>query len=116
MANLVANSIQNGFVISYEKSGDDIIANFRIKCFVNDENGEKVGSFEIVLEDKNDKKTILESIKNFVKNIKKEDVMNTLELMGRASAILFGIIKDWDLASSFLNVPLLSLLFILGLL
>lgn len=116
VANLIANSIQNGFVISYEKSGDNILANSRYKCFVNDEKGEKIGSFEIAIEDKNDKKSIIDTIKNWVKNIKKEDVANVLEIIAKASTVFLGVKKDWFSSSSFLNIPYLVLLFILGLL
>jgi hypothetical protein len=110
VANLFANAIENGFVISYNKTGDDIVANSRFKCFVNTEDGN--GSFEIAIEDKNDKTTILDSIEKFLRDIELDDIANILELCARASSVFLGIKKDWFSSSSFLNIPYLILLFI----
>ena len=112
LANLFANAIENGFVISYNKTGDDIMANSRFKCFVNTDEGN--GSFEIAIEDKNDKTTILDSIKKFLKGIKLDEITNILELCARASSVYLGIKKDWFSSSSFLKIPYLVLLIIFG--
>ena len=114
IANLFANAIENGFVISYNKTGDDIVANTRFKCFVNTDDGN--GSFEIAIEDKNNKDTILDSIDKFLRKIKLDDIANILELCARASSVFLGIKKDWFSSSSFLNIPYLVILFIFGLL
>ena len=114
LANLFANAIENGFVISYNKTGDNIVANSRFKCFVNTEDGN--GSFEIAIEDKNDKTTILDSIEKFLKDIKLDEIANILELCARASSVFLGIKKDWFSSSSFLNIPYLVILLIFGLL
>ena len=114
LANLFANAIENGFVISYNKTGDDIVANSRFKCFVNTEDGN--GSFEIAIEDKNDKTTILDSIEKFLKDIKLDEIAYILELCARASSVFLGIKKDWFSSSSFLNIPYLVILLIFGLL
>ena len=114
IANLFANAIENGFVISYNKTGDDIISNSRFKCFVNTDEGN--GSFEIAIEDKNNKNTILDSIEKFLKDIKLDGIADILELCARASSVFLGIKKDWFSSSSFLNIQYLVLLFIFGLL
>ena len=114
IANLFANAIENGFVISYNKTGDDIVANTRFKCFVNTDDGN--GSFEIAIEDKNNKDTILDSIDKFLRKIKLDDIANILELCARASSVFLGIKKDWFSSSSFLNIPYLGILLIFGLL
>ena len=113
IANLFANAIENGFVISYNKTGDNIVANSRFKCFVNTEDGN--GSFEIIIEDKNDKTTILDSIEKFLRDIELDDIANILELCARASSVFLGIKKDWFSSSSYLNIPYLIILFIFGL-
>lgn len=115
LSHLISNSIKNGFVIYYQKSGDEVVANTRFKCFVNSDDGEKAGSFEIAVEDKNDKKTILDSVKNFLKNIKKEDVEWFLMIIAKASSVVLGLRNDWipvKTSSSFFNFPNLSLLII----
>ena len=112
IANLLANAIENGFVINYNKTGDDIVANSRFKCFVNTTDGN--GSFEIALEDKNNKNTILDSIVKFLKDIKLDEIANVLELCARASSVFLGIKKDWFSSSSFLNISYLVLLLIFG--
>jgi len=114
IANLFANAIENGFVISYNKTGDDIVANTRFKCFVNTDDGN--GSFEIAIEDKNNKDTILDSIDKFLRKIKLDDIANILELCARASSVFLGIKKDWFSSSSFLNIPYFGILLIFGLL
>jgi len=111
---LFANAIENGFVISYNKTGDDIVANTRFKCFVNTDDGN--GSFEIAIEDKNNKDTILDSIDKFLRKIKLDDIANILELCARASSVFLGIKKDWFSSSSFLNIPYFGILLIFGLL
>lgn len=116
IANLFANSIQHGSVITYIKDGDNIVANTRFKCLVNTTDGN--GSFEIAIQDKNDKSKILESIKSFIKGLAKydEEIKKVLGLLARASTVFLGIKKDWFLSSSFLNFPNLALLLIFGLL
>ena len=114
IANLFANSIQDGFVINYMKTGDNLVANTRFKCFVNTPEGN--GSFEIAIQDKNEGSKILKSVKNVIKNITLDDVQKFLEILARASAVLLGVKKDWFSSSSFLNLPYLTLLLIFGLL
>ena len=91
------------------------MANTRFKCLVNTTDGN--GSFEIAIQDKNDNRTILESIKNFIKGLIKynEEIKKVLEILARASLVFVGIKKDWFSSSSFLNLPNLTLLLIFGL-
>ena len=116
IANLFANSIQHGSVITYYKDGDNLVANTRFKCLVNTTDGN--GSFEIAIQDKNDKSKIRRAIEDFIKEIKiyNEDIQNILQLCALASSIFHGIKKDWFSSSSFLNLPKLALLLIFGLL
>ena len=47
LADMLANSFDNGFVIIYKKDGEGIVASSRYKCFVEN-NGKIIGSFEII--------------------------------------------------------------------
>lgn len=115
IANLLANAIENGKVISYIKTGENILANIRFRCLVNTTNGN--GSFEIAIEDKNDKNVILKAIEKLVKLYDDYNIKNLMDIMGRAATIFIGIKKDWfTSSSSFLNIPYLVLLLIFGLL
>jgi len=116
IANLFANSIQNGYVINYIKDGDNLVTNTRFKCLVNTTDGN--GSFEISIQDKNDYSAIKKSIDKFIDGVIKygEKIKIILELFARASSVFLGVKKDWFSSSSFLNLPNLALLLIFGLL
>lgn len=112
---LIANAIQDGSVIYYKQAGDDIIANTRFRCFIK-KNNQEYGSFEIAIEDKNDKKSILDSIKNLLSKITADDVLKFVEKAARISSLIIGVKKDWFSISSFLNFPYLIILLLFGLL
>ena len=121
MANSIANSIENGFVIYYQKSSKDILASTRYKCFVNDENG-RSGSFEISVADKNDYELLNQSLNKWIEENKNNE--NLKKYMPIVSGVLClkGLAEDIyrhhkkKNISSFLKIPYFSLLLILGLL
>ena len=116
-ANAVASGYKNGFVIVYKKTGENIQANMRYKCFVNSDNGEAIGSFEIYQVDKNDSVNILDKLKKFFDTL---DIINKgVKTVSELVTTLIGIKKDISgddkkkSISSFLKAPYLSLFLIL---
>ena len=115
-ANAVASGYKNGFVIVYKKTGEDIQANMRYKCFVNSDNGEAIGSFEIYQVDKNDSVNILDKLKSFFETL--EIINKGVKTISELVTTLIGIKKDISgddkkSISSFLKAPYLSLFLIL---
>ena len=111
-ANMIAQSFQNGFAIIYKKDGEGIKANSRFKCFVEN-NGELVGSFEIIQVNKNYKDTIIGALKALYKFIKGNDAKAVSEFV----TSIIGIYKNIDSlrksTSSFLKIPYFVLFFII---
>lgn len=122
MANSIANAIENGFVINYQKDGKDILSSNRFKCFVNDNDGND-GSFEISVADKNDFEILYEAAEGWYEENK--DDPNIKKYKPIASGVLkfIGVVKDIynnhkkkKNASTFLKIPFFALLLIFGIL
>ena len=120
MANSIANSIENGFVIYYQKSAKDILASTRYKCFVNDDNG-RSGSFEISVADKNDYELLSQTLNKWIEENKDNSLIK--KYMPIVSGVLYlkGLAEDiyrhhTKNISSSLKIPCFALLLILGLL
>ena len=110
----IANKVKNGKFYTYKKSGENA-AQTRYRCFVNSDDGTKIGSFEIVQQDKNDQKTIIEKISSWYEKIKKASITltNEVKAISELVATWKGIAKDLNLSSSFIKFPLFTLLTIL---
>ena len=93
-----------------------VVAQSRYKCFVKSDEGQEIGSFEIVQIDKNDKKTIINTLTNFFKilGVVNDDVKIISELLSSFAGIVRDI-KSMNF-SPYLKLPFLSLLFIFCLL
>ena len=65
-AQAIAAGFSNGNATLYQKSGETV-ASLHIKCFVNSNNGDEYGAFEIYISDKNDKNEIVEKNKSWWK-------------------------------------------------
>ena len=111
IANMFAAGIHNGVVYLYKKTLDAKITEIRFKCFVNSESGDTYGSFEISLEDKDDKKTIIEALENYWKKLESfaEYIKQKLEYISNFIVEIIGfknkIIKAFSSsASSFINL------------
>ena len=110
-AQSIAAGFSNGNATLYQKSGETV-ASLHIKCFVNSNNGDEYGAFEIYISDKNDKNEIVEKNKSWWEKIKKyvtEGSAIIVSIAGAISAIL-GVVKDYKTipsgnASLFLEVP-----------
>lgn len=124
MANSIANTIENGFVIYYQKSGSDIVSSTRYKCYVNDAKGNS-GSFEISVADKNDYELLNQAFNKWYE--KNKDNPNIKKFQPIISGVLSfkGLVEDIYYhhkrkntfsSSSFLKIPCFALLLILGLL
>ena len=117
ISNMIANGYKNGYVIIYKKSNESgVVAQSRYKCFVKSDEGQEIGSFEIVQIDKNDKKTIINTLTNFFKilGVVNDDVKIISELVSSFAGIVRDI-KSMNF-SPYLKLPFLSLLFIFCLL
>ena len=123
-SNMVAAAYQKkekwiGYVVIYKKKTDGAAQN-RYKCFVERENGEKIGAFEISQQDINDSKTILEKLESFYQKIKNilKNVNEDVKLVAETITTTKGIVKDLTSFSSssflknsiFLSLILLALL------
>ena len=114
--NAVATGYKNGFAIVYKKSGEDVVANMRYKCFVNSDSGDAVGSFEIYQVDKNDSTNILDTLKNFFNTL---DIINKgVKTISELVTTVIGIKKDLtggdkNSISTFLNAPYLILFLVI---
>lgn len=119
MANSIANSYKNGFSIYYLKSGKGIVSSCRYKCYVNGDNGESIGSFEISLMDKNDYEKIEDAFNEWYNKNKDNKYVKQYEPIILGVLSFCGIVKDIinppSNLSSFLKMPYLALLFIFGL-
>lgn len=123
MANSIANSIENGFVIYYQKSTVDVLSSTRYKCFVNDANG-RSGSFEISVADKNDYELLSDAFNKWYDEnkdhpqIKKFQpiVSGVLAIKGLAEDIFKRHKKNNNSSSSFLAIPFITLLLTFSLL
>jgi len=110
-----------GYVIIYKKKTDTSTQN-RYKCFVEKENGEKVGAFEIVQQDINDSKTILEKLESYYTKIKNilPKVNEDVKIVAETVATIKGIYKDLNgsssSSSSFLKNSIFALLILFSLL
>lgn len=108
----------SGTVVIYNK-GNEKAYQKRYKCFVKDDNGKSYGSFEIIQEDKNDKDKIEKESKNWWEKAKPylKDGANIVLKLCEISLTVLGVARDVKSfkSSSFLNIPLLSLLIIFGL-
>ena len=110
-ANMIANSFDNGFVIIYKKDGEGIKANSRFKCFI-EEDGQLVGSFEIIQVNKNYKDIIISALIKFFQYITKDDAKSISEFV----TSIIGIkkqIESMKSTSSFLKIPYFVLFFII---
>ena len=114
-ANSVATGYQNGYAYIYKKSGEGIVANSRYKCFVNSENGESIGSFEISQEDKNDSTTLIQKLSTFFNEL--GPITTGVKSICECIASIIGILKDLKSlnSSSSLKVSYLVLLLTLAL-
>jgi len=110
----IANKVKNGKFYTYKKIGENA-AQTRYRCFVNSDDGTKVGSFEIVQQDKNDEATIVEKITNWYNKIKDASikVTNEVKAISELVATWKGIIKDIKSNSPFIKLPFFTLLIIL---
>lgn len=110
----IANKVKNGKFYTYKKIGENA-AQTRYRCFVNSDDGTKVGSFEIVQQDKNDEATIIEKITNWYNKIKNASikVTNEVKAISELVATWKGIIKDVQSNSPFIKLPFFTLLIIL---
>lgn len=118
MANSIASSYKNGFSIYYLKSGKGIVSSCRYKCYVNGDNGESVGSFEISLMDKNDYEKLEDAFKDWYEKNKDNTYVKQYEPIILGVLSFCGIVKDIinpPNLSSFLKMPYLALLLIFGL-
>ena len=94
-AQAIAAGFSNGNATLYQKSGETV-ASLHIKCFVNSNNGDEYGSFEIYVTDKNDKNEIVEKNQSWWEKAKKyitEGSEIIKSIAGAISAIL-GVVKD----------------------
>jgi len=100
-------------VFIYKKSNENA-AQTRYRCFVNSDEGEKIGSFEVVQKDKNDEKTIIDKIADWYKRLKNLaiTVTNEIKAISELVATLNGIIKDLSSSSSLIKIPFLIFFFI----
>ena len=111
IANMVAAGYNNGNVIGYKKDTQKV-NQYRLKCFVNSEDGKEQGSFEIIQEDLDDLTKIANFFEKWYNKIK-----SILKIVGPdiQSASLFVInfagLKNTN-SSSFLEISFLCLLFI----
>ena len=111
----IANKIKNGKVYTYKKNGENA-AQTRYRCFVNSDDGTtKVGSFEIVQQDKNDEETIIEKISNWYSKIKNAAISltNEVKAISELVATWKGILKDIKSNSTLIKLPFFTLLIIL---
>ena len=119
MANQIASSYKNGFSIYYLKKGEGIVSSCRYKCYVNGDDGESIGSFEISLMDKNDYEKLEQAFKDWYNANKNNTFVKTIEPVIAAGLSLYGIVKDIGKKSgnlsSFLKLHSLALLLIFGL-
>lgn len=113
IAKMIAAGYDDGYVILYKKDSE-IIAQTRIKCFVKSKDGKEYGSFEIMVEDKNDYKDIVNKIKKWYKKVKEAllTISNEAKVICEAVGTLYGTIKDKKSSSSFMKISSLSLLII----
>lgn len=114
LAENIANKVKNGKFYTYKKNGENA-AQTRYRCFVNSDDGSKIGSFEIVQKDKNDEETIIEKIKSWYNRIKNASitVTNEVKAISELIATWKGIIKDLNSSFSLIKVPFFTLLIIL---
>ena len=110
---MIVAGYDDGYVILYKKDSE-IIAQTRIKCFVKSKDGKEYGSFEIMVEDKNDYKDIVSKIKKWYKKVKEAllTISNEAKVICEAVGTLYGTIKDKKSSSSFMKISSLSLLII----
>ena len=110
---VIAQSISAGFsygnVTVFRKSGETFEI-LHIKCFVNSNNGEEYGAFEIFTIDKNDKKEIVEKTQSWWDKAKGAIIKATeiIKCIGGAISAFLGIVNDIKKsfsASSFLKIP-----------
>lgn len=112
---MIAAGYNNGKVIGYKKDTQKV-NQFRLKCFVDSDEGEEKGSFEIIQEDLDDLTKISNFLEKWYNKIKK-----VLKIVGpdvQAASlwvINFAGIKNKVNSSSFLEISFLSLLLIFGL-
>lgn len=114
IANSISAGLSSGTIYLYKKQGENF-SQMRYKCFVKDESGQIIGSFEIMHQDKNDSSQIVkdqstwyEKVKTFVKE--GTDILN---MISGTVANFVGIAKDikqMNSNSPFLKVSLLSLI------
>ena len=120
IANMFGAGIRYGIVYLYNKAIDPKVTQMRLKCFVNSESGDTYGAFEISLEDKNDRQTIIEALEKYWKELEKytEFIKNKLEYIANFVGEVVGFkdkfikaIKNPTSSSSMnLKVSLISLL------
>ena len=110
----IGNKVKNGKFYTYKKIGENA-AQTHYRCFVDSDDGTKVGSFEIVQQDKNDEKTIIDKIAAWYTKIKEKSitVTNEVKAISELIATWKGIIKDIRSGSPFIKSPFFILLIIL---
>ena len=114
LANMIANSFENGFVIIYKKDGEGIVASSRYKCFVENE-GKIIGSFEIMQVNKKDKKN---KIFELLKKIFSKETVDNAKLVSEFVTTSIAIINSVQQAikksaTSFLKIPYFFLFLII---
>ena len=115
MANQIASSYKNGFSIYHLKNGEGIVSSCRYKCYVNGDDGESVGSFEISLMDKNDYEKLEQAFTDWYDANKDNTYIKEYEPVIAGALSFYGIVKDIFSLSSFLKLPSFVLLLIFGL-
>ena len=114
IAKMISAGYDDGCVYVYKKDSK-VVAQTRFKCFVNSNDGEKYGSFEILVEDKNDYKDIVSKLEKWYNKVKEilTKVSPEIKVVSELVGTIYGTIKDLKGSSSFLKISSLYLLFIL---
>lgn len=116
IANMIAAGFNNGNVIGYKKDTDKKINQYRLKCFVNSNDGKEQGSFEIVQEDLDDLTKISNFFEKWYNKIKSIFKVVGPDIESASLWVInFAGIKNKNSSSSFLKISFLGLLFIFGL-
>lgn len=115
IANMIAAGYNNGKVIGYKKDNSKV-NQYRLKCFVNSEDGKEQGSFELVQEDLSNLAKIENFFGKWCEKLKKFlTVVSPVVESASLLVINFVGLKNKVSSSSFLEISFLGLLLIFGL-